>query len=279
MTNYNYKEIILKQLDFGRFFADYGYNLNGKKTNHKCCFHDDNNPSLSIDPPLFMCHACGKKGSIFDWYMFHHNVDFKEALIQIADKYNIELPQNKNSKKQGSTKEQLTDELIETCHQALPEDIRAYLNKRGIPNTLIDKYKLGWGEFYGKYWILIPVKNKNGEYALLKLRKLPTDTRKKTPKMLTYPRGTEHEIYDYETVKNNNELVICEGEFDKLVLETKGIAAITSTGGAANFKEKWIKEYLKDKGKLTVCFDSDKAGREGAEKLIKMLLETKNENI
>ncbi len=168
-----YKEIILKQLDFKRFYADYGFTLTGK--NHKCCFHDDSNPSLSINEAngLFKCHACDKKGSIFDWYMFQHNVLFKEAIKQIAEKYNIELPKSKSNKKQNSEKEKLTVDLVEKCHQKLPEDIRIYLNSRGIPDTLIEKYKLGWGEFYGKNWITIPIKDKNGKHALLKLRRNP----------------------------------------------------------------------------------------------------------
>lgn len=178
MKNYNYKEIVQKELDISKFYTDYGFSLNGK--NQKCCFHDDSNPSLSINPQngLFKCHACGKSGSIFDWYMLHHNVDFKEAVIQIAEKYNIELPRSKESKKEGGKKDKLTDELIEACYKALPEDIRTYLNNRGIPDKLIEKYKLGWGEFYEKYWITIPIKGMEGKYALVKLRRNPLEETK-----------------------------------------------------------------------------------------------------
>ncbi len=173
-----YKEIILEQIDFKKFYADYGFTLNSK--NHKCCFHDDSNPSLSINEAngLFKCHACDKKGSIFDWYMLHHNVDFKEAIKQIADKYNIELPKSKSNKKQNSEKEELTAELIETCHKNLPEEIRTYLNNRGIPDQLINKYKLGWWNCYGKTWIVIPIKDKNGKHTLLKLRRNPMEENK-----------------------------------------------------------------------------------------------------
>lgn len=272
MKSYNYKEIVQKKLDISKFYVDYGFSLNGK--NQKCCFHDDNNPSLSIDlqSGLFKCHACGKSGSIFDWYMFHHNVDFKEAVVQIASKYNIELPGNKKSKKQSGGLEKLTNELIEACHKALPEDIRTYLNSRGIADDLIKKYKLGWGEFYGKYWIVIPVKDKDGNYSLLKLRRPPSEDSTDIPKMKVYPVGAKHELFDYETLENSEWIIICEGELDKLVLEANNIPAVTSTGGVGTFKKEWFK-YFHDKEKVGVCFDKDKAGIEGADKLIKQLLE------
>lgn len=172
----DYKDAILKQIDIEGFYSDYGFNLNGK--NHKCPFHDDTNPSLSINRQngLFKCHGCDKGGSIFDWFMLHHNVDFKEALAQIAEKYNLKLPGA--SKKENREIEKLTDELVEACHQALPESIKNYLNKRGISDSLINKHKLGWWSCYGRNWIVIPIKNVDGKYALLKLRRNPLEENK-----------------------------------------------------------------------------------------------------
>lgn len=113
---------------------------------------------------LYDCKKCGAKGNLITLAK-HLGDDIKDIAINSS----------KIWKKQSSKKEKLTVELVERCHQALPEDIRTYLNQRGIPDTLIDKYKLGWGEFYGKYWIIIPVKNKEGKYALLKLRRQPSE--------------------------------------------------------------------------------------------------------
>lgn len=99
----------------------------------------------------------------------------------------------------------------------------------------------------------------------------------KTEKMMTYPVGVKQEIFDYETLENNNEVFLCEGEFDKLVLEARGVAAITFTGGAGTFKDEWkvlFKELVKAKKltKVTVCYDNDEPGKKGAEKAVKTLL-------
>ncbi len=102
----------------------------------------------------------------------------------------------------------------------------------------------------------------------------------KTEKMKTFPVGAKQEIFDHETLNNHSELVLCEGEFDKLVLEAHGIPAITFTGGASTFKTEW-KEYIaelvqaKKLTKITVLYDNDKAGKAGAEKAVQILLEIK----
>jgi len=273
MKSYNSKETILKQLDFKRFYADYGYFLTGKNTSVKCCFHDDKTPSMSINSEngMFKCFACGNSGNVFDWYMLKHGVDFKETVKQIAEKYNTttELPKNSKSKKQDTKKDQITIELVEKCHQDLPTEIRTYLNNRGIPDYLIEKYKLGWGRFYNKCWITIPLKNKEGKYASFKLRRPPNEDSPETPKYIFYPKNSGAELFDYETLKGAKEVFICEGEFDKLVLEAKGLSVVTSTAGAKTFKTEWL-EHFKDKEKITICYDNDTPGREGADKLIEL---------
>lgn len=100
----------------------------------------------------------------------------------------------------------------------------------------------------------------------------------KTEKMMTYPAGSKQEIFDYETLENNNAVVLCEGEFDKLVLEAHDIPAITFTGGASSFKVEWknhIRRLVESKKlkEITVCYDNDTPGKKGADKAVKELLE------
>ena len=60
---------------------------------------------------------------------------------------------------------------------------------------------------------------------------------------ITFPKGIEAQIYGWEIIeKGGKNLLICEGELDRLVATSKGLAAITSTHGAATFKEDWAKE-------------------------------------
>jgi len=154
-------------------------------------------------------------------------------------------------------------------HRAIPERIRRYLNGRGIPDPVIDLHLLGWnGER-----ITIPVFDRDGKLAFFKLAKDPEDPAA-GPKMLT-PAGTHAELYGWERVRVKPcRIVICEGEFDRLVLESQGIAAVTSTGGAGVFRQEWAKEF-EPIPEVFVCFDRDEAGRNGARRVARLLSQAK----
>lgn len=162
-----------------------------------------------------------------------------------------------------------TDALVDQCHQELPDHIRQYLNQRGIPDEVIAIAKLGYGDFYGKRWITIPIKDEADKYTYFKLRQDPQDGSDK----VTYPKG-QAQLYDWDALKNTNSpLVICEGELDRLLLVGKGVNAITSTHGAGTFKQEWT-ERLTSFEKIYICFDRDEAGVKGAKRVAEIVENT-----
>lgn len=143
-------------------------------------------------------------------------------------------------------------------HQRLPQRLWKYLNGRGIPDALIHKHLLGWNDRR----ITIPIPDRETKIAFFKLAKDPED-HSDSPKMLATP-GTHAELYGWDRVLAKPEqIIICEGEFDRLVLESKGFAAVTSTGGAGVFRPEWAKEF-EPIPETYICFDRDEAGRSGA---------------
>jgi DNA primase len=146
-------------------------------------------------------------------------------------------------------------------HQRLPQRLWKYLNARGIPNALIHKRLLGWN---GRR-ITIPIPDREGKCVFFKLAKNPED-HSDGPKMLS-TRGAHAELYGWEQVLAKPEqIIICEGEFDRLVLEGQGFAAVTSTGGAMSFRPEWA-EVLREIPKIFICFDNDATGRIGTERV------------
>lgn len=193
------------------------------------------------------CKKCGEKGNLITLKKY-----FGEGL---------RTPQ--------APKQEFSAELVEECHQRLPQSIRQYLNARGISDEAIAKFKIGYGTFYRTKWITIPIKDIFGNYAFFKLRQDPHFGDDK----ITYPKGISAQLYDWETLEKPDEsLVICEGEMDRLLLESKGISAITSTHGAGTFKPEWL-EKISNLSKVFVCYDNDDTGRKGAERVAKMLSE------
>jgi len=235
----------------------------------RCLFNNCDNDSRSGEQHLYFdaetgqydCKKCGEKGNIIT--LAKH---FGDSIQEIA--LNPITP-TKNPRK--STK--FDEELVEVCHQAIPDHIRQYLNARGITDALVNDFKLGWGEFYGRWWITIPIQDIDGNFMFFKLRQDPNEGDEK----MTYPRGIEAQIYGWETLKTSTDkIVICEGEFDRLILLSKGIPTITSTHGAMTFKQDWCKK-LANVSKIYICFDNDEAGRKGAERVAKMVENGGNE--
>jgi len=150
-------------------------------------------------------------------------------------------------------------------HQRLPQRLWKYLNARGIPDDLIHKHVLGWN---GQR-ITIPIPDRNGKFTFFKLAKDPED-HSDSPKMLS-TRGAHAELYGWERVLSKpDQIIICEGEFDRLVLECQGFAAVTSTAGAATFRPEWA-EAFREIPKVYLCFDNDAAGRTGVERVARLL--------
>jgi DNA primase len=154
-------------------------------------------------------------------------------------------------------------------HDALPARIRQYLNARGIADPVIDLHLLGWN---GRR-ITIPIFDREGCLAFFKLAKDPDD-QGDTPKMLASP-GSRAELYGWERLRAKPpRIVMCEGEFDRLVLEGQGIAAVTSTGGARVFRTAWAKDFDSIE-QVYVCYDRDAVGRAGALRVAELIPQAK----
>lgn len=218
---------------------------------------------FSIETGQYDCKKCGEKGNIITLAK-HLGDSIEDIALHTHKPTRIVKPQKPN----------FDPALVEKCHQALPDHIKQYLmNDRGLPDHVVDVFKLGWGEFYGKKWLTIPIRDEEGKYIFFKLRQDPKEGNEK----MSYPRGIEAQIYDWEVLQNaENKLIICEGELDCLLLNSKGINAITSTHGAMTFKQEWCEKIGKER-KIYICYDNDEAGRKGAKRVAKLLEDTGNE--
>lgn len=206
---------------------------------------------------LYQCKKCGAEGN--QRTLMKHFGDWPP-------------PRSAKSTAVKPVSAKVKTEVIDRHHSALPDKVRTYLHDRGITDEQISDAKLGYGKFYGHHWITIPVKDSAGNWSFLKLRQDPSDSTN-ADKYKFSPIGSSAAIYNIEALKGNNDfVVICEGEFDCLVLQTQGIPAITSTAGAGTFKDEWI-SHLKNLQRVYIAFDNDDAGHKGLERLASKLAE------
>ena len=220
-----------------------------------CLFNDCDADSRGNEAHLYInattgqyfCHKCGEKGGI---------KGLCEALGIVDD----HIQQKHQEASLDASKQ------AKKCHKQLPLNIREWLkNERLLLDEDIDDYELGYGEFYGKSWVTIPVRDQNGNVLFMKLRHDPF-VQSDGPKYMS--SGGEAALFNIDALKDKpDQLIICEGELDCLVLRAYGIPAITSTAGARTFKDEWI-EQLSFVRHLYVCYDNDEAGQQGADELI-----------
>jgi hypothetical protein len=152
-------------------------------------------------------------------------------------------------------------ELALRQHKALPEKVRRYLNNRGIPDHTVDEKLLGWNGSR----ITIPVFGLSGDVVQFRYAKSPTDT-SDSPKVRS-DVASGPELYGWESLaKNPKRAIICEGEFDRLVLEARGFPAVTSTAGANTFLDAWL-PHFEGVRHVYICFDRDETGEAAARSL------------
>ncbi len=78
------KDELKKKTDLAALFQSFGIDLTKKGASYmgRCPFHDDKNPSLSVDPVkgLYHCFGCGESGDAIDLVRKIRNLSFREAV-------------------------------------------------------------------------------------------------------------------------------------------------------------------------------------------------------
>lgn len=120
-----------------------------------CPFHDDHNPSLHVYPERqsYRCWVCDEGGDCFSWVMRIEGVEFREALEQLADRANLEVPRRRSDGPSRAGKNRLYDTLAwarDQFHQCLldaPEAARArdYLREqRRLTAEIVETFQVGF---------------------------------------------------------------------------------------------------------------------------------------
>jgi DNA primase len=131
-----------------------------------CPWHDDSRPSLQVNPDRqsFKCWVCDIGGDVFSFVMKMEGLSFPEALVMLAERAGVTLPQRggpASSSRDAEIKPLLYRAMAwaaEQYHQFLLHDDKAavardYLTRRGITNESITRFQLGFAP-EGWTWLL-----------------------------------------------------------------------------------------------------------------------------
>ena len=120
-----------------------------------CPFHNDKKPSMSVSPSrgIFKCFSCGAGGDALSFLVKIQNREYKDVILELAEKYGIELPTKYHAS--ADTKNQKKD-MIKACRKAAmfyhsqlrsaddANKAMTALRKRDVTDEVIDKFTLGW---------------------------------------------------------------------------------------------------------------------------------------
>lgn len=124
-----------------------------------CCpFHDEKTPSFSVSPSkgIFKCFGCGKSGNAVGFLMEHEHYTYPEALRWLADKYHIEIEEEKLSEEQVERKNErdalfhVSDFAQKYFASLLYENEMgtaiglSYFHNRGLTDKVIKDFGLGY---------------------------------------------------------------------------------------------------------------------------------------
>ncbi|WAM34511.1 CHC2 zinc finger domain-containing protein [Caldicellulosiruptor morganii] len=237
-----------------------------------CPFHPDKNPSFYIKPSeqFFKCFGCDNKGDVITFAMKYHSLEFKEAVEMLAKEIGISVDDKKsenNLQKQQEPVEQIIT-YVERC-QVNSSLAKSYFASRGIPDSFIEKYRVGFDIEANA--VVFPIVQ-DGKVICWTRRNIG-----ETEHKYDFPKGFNGMPFNLDILKDEQQtsVFITEGIFDALTIEAalgQPAIALNSCNNQSNFLQALNKIKPKNK-KFYILFDNDEneAGQKAAKQLFDKL--------
>ncbi|RMH02665.1 MAG: DNA primase [Aquificota bacterium] len=277
----------------------------------RCPFHPDDTPSFYVSPSkgIFKCFGCGVGGDAVKFVALYENIDYKEALLKLAQKYKVPIS-IKTEKKEDRVYLAL-ERVLRFYEEELSYSKSAleYLSERGITSWAVERFNLGFGgdtqklikvlkeegllELYEKTGnlvkldedayrdlfkgrVVLPIRDIKGRVVAFGARAIDGSK----PKYINSPeseffkkRQTLFGLYqakDY--IKELGQAVLVEGYFDVISLHQEGIRNVVAPLGTAFTQEhaKLLSPLCKE---VLLLYDGDEAGRRAVRLSVPLLLQ------
>lgn len=302
------KDEIKSKVDIVLLFSHFGVKLTpkGKGFTGKCPWHDDKDPSLSIDREkgLYHCFGCGESGDVFDLVEKVKGIGFREALEYLKPHVGIlptSRPAAKTMSKKAETAVTVKDDhpeitlstVAEHYHRRFYESAtaRAYLEKRGIKSPeLMRRFQIGYAD--GSILSMVS----NGQKGKLKDLGILTESgRELFTGSLTFPitdeaghslglyarsieekakvkhlylPGRHHGVFNRKASRAFGEIILTECIIDALSLIALGLENVQACYGVHGFTDEHLAILKADRVKTVIlAFDNDEPGRKASEEL------------
>ncbi|MBC8499825.1 MAG: DNA primase [Candidatus Atribacteria bacterium] len=295
----------------------------GKGFKGLCPFHGEKTPSFTVSPEkqLFHCFGCGEGGNVFNFLMKYEKLSFFEAVKMLAKKSGVSLPADEEKENfLDREKERLyklnnlaanyyRECLFRTDHG---KKVINYFKKRGINDTSVEKYRLGYApsswdaltsflkkkgysyeelikagiirksKIEGKYIdyfrdrIIFPIFNLSGRVIGFGGRVLDSSLPKyiNSPETLVYNKGSNLYNLNFakEDIRKKNYIIIVEGYTDVLITQQYGFNNVAASLGTA-LTTKQIDLVKRFTDTVLIAYDADSAGNMATLRSLDLLVE------
>lgn len=291
----------------------------GRNFKAVCPFHSEKTPSfmVSSQKQIFHCFGCGEGGGVFQFLVLMEKITFPEAVEMLAEKLGLTVPNEGGSN--NKSKSVLYDVMTEgsnffynnlTASKNYPNIIN-YLNKRGIDNTTITKFKLGYVDdnnillsyMRGKGVTLenlekvsLVISKHNGfrdlfvnriMFPIFDIRSrvvgFGARTIKAEPNSPKYINSIENSLYSKrdhlfglnfakEDISKEDSVIVVEGYLDMIIPYVNGIKNIVASLGTALTIEQ-TRLIKRYTSNVILSYDSDEPGRKATLRSIDLLVE------
>ena len=126
----------------------------GRNLKGLCCFHSEKTPSFFVFPETntYKCFGCNEGGDIFTFVMKNENLEFRDALRQLAEEAGVPLSDSPQMSAQAAARKAhisansvaaafFQQQLNET---PVAQSVRDYAARRGLDAATLERFQLGF---------------------------------------------------------------------------------------------------------------------------------------
>lgn len=150
-----------EQVDLVRIVNEYVPLRKAGPARYKACcpFHDEKTPSFHVHATeqFYKCFGCGEGGDVIKFVERMERLTFWEAVKLLAERHGIPLPQRSQAADEESKRRGRLSEMLELAVQTfrrnlqepVGEEVRGYLERRGVSREATEEFQLGLSERSG----------------------------------------------------------------------------------------------------------------------------------
>ncbi len=114
-----------------------------------CPFHSEKTPSFVVSPTknIFKCFGCGISGNAIKFVMEYEKISYFDAVVKIAQKYNIPVKYLNSEKDKVYKGLYLTTRIITQFYKESLKNssiAKEYLKKRSISPQIVEEFEIGY---------------------------------------------------------------------------------------------------------------------------------------